>query len=174
MILGFDISTSCIGWCLLKDDGSFYRIGHIDLKKEKDFFNKCTIFNRFVVNNFIDDRVSIKNVWVEEPVKMFQSNASMAQTITKLQRFNATCCWLIYSYFRIKPNLIMASSARKQAGIKVPRGSDTKNFILSSVQNFGIIPEEEWEYKKTGKPKDWCYDKADAFVVALAGCKNEQ
>jgi hypothetical protein len=169
MILGLDISTSIIGWCFLTDEGEFINVGHLDLRKEKDFYTKCDIFRAWI-NKYKPSDGKIK-VFVEEPVKMFQSNASMAQTITKLQRFNAVCCYLVYSILETKPSLIMATSARKQAGLKVPRGGNTKKIVLQHVQQLGIIPEDRWGVKKTGNPKDWCFDQADAYIVALAGSK---
>ena len=38
MILGLDISTSITGYTLLENDGTLNKIGHIDLRKEKNFF----------------------------------------------------------------------------------------------------------------------------------------
>jgi hypothetical protein len=176
LILGLDISTSIIGWCLLTKDGTYVDVGHIDLRKVDNFYDKCKEFHFEIINNFNQYllRDAIKEVWVEEPVKMFRSNASMAQTITKLQRFNATCCWILYQIFGTEPKMIMATSARKKAGVKVPRGSDTKKLILQYVQNLGIIPEYKWALKKTGNPKDFCFDQADACIVALAGLKHEE
>ena len=43
MILGLDVSTSCTGWCLLKEDGSFVDLGYISLNKEKNLFEKALI-----------------------------------------------------------------------------------------------------------------------------------
>jgi len=45
---------------------------------------------------------------------------------------------------------------------------------LQHVQKLGIIPEEKWGLKRTGNPKDWCFDQADAYVVALAGLKKDE
>ena len=41
MILGLDISTSITGYTILDDEGSVIEIGHIDLRKQKDFFDKA-------------------------------------------------------------------------------------------------------------------------------------
>ena len=38
MILGLDISTSITGYTLLNEDGELLECGHIDLRKEKNFF----------------------------------------------------------------------------------------------------------------------------------------
>jgi len=171
MILGFDISTRYIGWCILDDSGRFVDIGHLDLTKEEDFYAKvdsfCSLFSGDIMWGH-----KYYTVFVEEPVKMFKSNASMAQTIALLQRFNAACCYEIYKILGTKPTLIMEPSARKKAGIKVPKGvkgKDKKKFVLEHIQSLGVVPENKWVLKRTGNPKDWCFDQADAFVVALAG-----
>lgn len=171
MILGFDISTRCIGWCLVEDDGTFIKKGYIDFLDCYDFYDKAKWFSREVLNNFHFNWDDVKKIYVEEPVKMFAANQSSAHVISLLQRFNATCCWILYCFFDIKPIHIMEASARKLVGIKVPKGvkkKEKKQFVFEFVKNLKDIPDE-WEYKRTGNPKDWCYDTADAVVVAKAG-----
>jgi hypothetical protein len=176
IILGLDISTTCIGWCALSEDGSFMDIGHIDLSKEKNFYKKVDIFVQFLdYLGFSRPDVNAK-IFVEEPLKMFLAKKSMAQTIATLQAFNAACRYVIYSKTKLQPNMIMAVSARKAAGIKVPKGvkgKETKQFILDHVKALNIVPEDKWGIKKTGTPKDYCFDQADAFVVALGGLKKD-
>ena len=43
MILALDISTSITGFCVLHEFGDPLHVGHIDLRKEKDFFKKVDI-----------------------------------------------------------------------------------------------------------------------------------
>jgi hypothetical protein len=169
MILGLDVSTSVIGWCLLHDDGRFESIGHIDLTKEETLYAKLLLFEEFVETV---DFTNINKIVVEEPLMMFKANASMAQTIAKLQRFNGMVCALLLFKSNTAPIMINPMTARKLSGIKVPRKVDTKKFILHHVQSLGIIPAEVWEKKRTGNFKDWCYDQADAWVVANAGLKS--
>jgi len=40
MILGLDISTSITGYTILDDNGDIFESGHIDLRKQKNFFDK--------------------------------------------------------------------------------------------------------------------------------------
>ena len=92
---------------------------------------------------------------------------SSAKTLSALTRFNGIASWVIYELFEIKPKFIGATSARKQAGIKVPRGQKAKAVVLQHLLDneaaFKI------EYTKHGNPKPDSYDKADAIVVAKAG-----
>ena len=102
---------------------------------------------------------------------MFMGGKSSAKTLSTLTRFNGIASWLIYELFEIKPKFIAATSARKQAGIKVPRGQKAKQVVLQHL----LDNESAFkvEYTKHGNPKPDSYDKADAIVVAKAGWKIE-
>ena len=41
MILGLDISTSCTGWCILKEDGHVVDMGAISLSDKKSLYAKA-------------------------------------------------------------------------------------------------------------------------------------
>jgi len=171
MIFGFDISSVTIGWCALDNDGSFVDIGYLDLKKEKDLYRKIKIFIEFVEYIGFAPNTDIR-IFIEETLKAFAVNRSMAGTICKLQRWNGMICALLYLFTNVEPILIMPTSARKFAGITVPKhikGKQTKQFILDHVKSLNIIPPERWGTKRTGNPTDWSYDMADAYVVALGG-----
>jgi hypothetical protein len=166
MILGLDISSSCIGWCILTENGSFIGIGHLDLKKQKSLYDKLDKFSELIKD------ITHVNVrpFVEAP--LFGSNNQ--NVVNLLQRWNGMCCAELYRVFKKEPVLITNRDALKVSGIEIPKDFkrlERKKYILQHVQNLGIIPEESWELKKTGNPKDFCYDQADAYVVALAGAK---
>jgi len=172
MILGLDVSTSIIGWTVLDLKGNFIDIGHIDISKDNDFYIKSEKFKQFIKNN----KYPIQHVYIEEPVKMFAFRQSMAQIIAKLQKFNAVCCYIVYELLNIKPISIMPSTARKTIGLKIPKtikGKEMKEFILTYVKNFTKINNVCWEKKKTGTWQNWCFDRADSFVIALAGVLGE-
>jgi hypothetical protein len=168
--IGFDISTVCIGWCVLDADGSYMDIGHVDLAKEENFYKKIDIFSRFI--DEIGPALKDAKIFVEEPVKMFAANKSMAQTISKLTSFNAACRYVIYSKCGVEPIMIMPSSARKAAGLMMPKsikGKETKLFVLDYVKSLKTVPEDKWGAKRTGNPTNWSFDRADAYIVALGG-----
>ena len=81
--------------------------------------------------------------------------------------------WLVFDQYKIKPEYLAATSARKLCGIKVPRGQKAKQVVL----NFLVDNEPAFvlEYTRNGNPKPECYDKADSMVIAKAGviCEKE-
>lgn len=168
MILGIDISTSIIGWCLLENDSSYFDIGHLDLKKQKSFYGKLDLFIGDIINNVCKDK-DLK-IYIEAPLQ----RSNNINVVNLLQRWNASCCTSIYIKLNIEPYLIEQRTALKSLGIKIPKGvkgKDRKKYILDCVKEYGIIPHNKWENKKTGNPKDFCYDQADAYIIAAASLK---
>ncbi len=169
MILGMDVSTSVIGWCLLDENGEYRDMGYIDLKKCDDLYEKLHLVDVFINKVLVSMNDERLRIYVEDPLKMFASGMSMAQTISLLQRWNGMVCAQLYMRLAIRPTMVNARSARATLGIKVPKGVNTKECVLRAVRDRGILPESKWEFKKTGKPKDYCFDQADAYVVAATG-----
>ena len=169
MIVGLDLSTTCVGVSLLNDDGTFHSIHYIELKKVPSFYQKVDAVLEFLVHN-LQLPTDVK-FYIEAPLLHFQASKSMASTLALLQKFNACVCYGIYRNFGAEPTLVSVIAARKLIGLDLPkkRGKkETKPLILAYVRGMGVIPEVFWKFKKTGKPKDWCYDSADAFVVAYS------
>lgn len=168
MWVGLDISTSVVGFCALNEDGSLCDLDHLDLKKELNFYKKVELFKDFIVSK--TKNLSDIKFFVEEPLLMHST--SMAQVVCLLQRFNACCCFQLYSVFGHQPTLINVLSARKALGITIPKevkkAKGTKHYIFDHVRGLKIVPEDHWMYKKTKKPKDWVYDECDAVVIAYS------
>ena len=68
----------------------------------------------------------------------------------------------------IIPELIEPSKARKLAGIPISKAERAKDTVVRHLQERGVLDDKTWQFKRTGKLKDWCFDVADACVVALA------
>jgi hypothetical protein len=170
MILGLDLSTSCIGWCTLVDTGHFIDVGHLEFKKEKSLYVKLDRFSE-LLKRIASTRVTYEmKVFVEAPL----ARSNNQNVVNLLQRWNGMCCAEIYRIFKKEPVLIANRDILKVADIKVPKGvkgKDRKKYILQCVQNLAIIPEGKWQLKKTGNPKDFCFDQADSYLIALAGSK---
>lgn len=172
MILGLDISTKCIGWCLLKNDGSFYNIGYVWLQNLKSEEAKWICFWDELTLILPEDEL-VDDVYVEAP--LFGSNNQ--NIVNLLQRWNGMCCVAVYQRTSCWPKLVSEYNVRKELMIKVPKGTKglgKKKFVLKYVQSLGVIPEDVWEYKKTGNPKDFCFDMADSYLVARAGYEKDK
>ena len=182
MILGVDISTSITGFAIVADGNLLY-YDSIDLRKYKNFFEKAEviknklmdIFEAYQCNNDTlcgESSYPIEHIYIEQSLHMFMSGKSSAKTLSTLTRFNGIVSWLIYEMFELEPKYIAATSARKQAGIKVPRGQKAKQVVLQYLLD--NEPAFTVEYTKHGNPKPESYDRADAIVVAKAGWAIEQ
>ena len=88
--------------------------------------------------------------------------------MAKLQRFNGMCCYILYNIFDIEVRMINPRTARSKVGIKIPKNSNTKSFIIEWVSR---RYKDNFKYEITahGNPKPGTDDRADAIVVALAG-----
>ena len=165
--LGLDISTKCVGWCTLTETGEFVKVGHLDLSAEKGLYKKLDLFRSFF-KRFDPDGY---RVIVEAPLQ----RSNNQNVVNLLQRWNGMCCGVLYQWFDLRePTLIEQRTALKELGIKVPKGvkgPDRKKYILQCVQGCDKIPESSWEVNRNGNPHAWCFDQADAYVIAKAGLK---
>ena len=122
----------------------------------------------FIKRNLAEVRQDfpITKIVIEQSLQMFRAGFSSAKTLTLLSKFNGVVSWLCYDTFGIPPEYVSASTARKQVGIKVPRGTKAKEIVLEYVKK--TIPNFEYELTKAGNPKAGTYDRADSAVVALS------
>ena len=74
---------------------------------------------------------------------------------------------MVYRILQIEPEYIAATSARKKAGITVPRGTKAKKCVVQYI--IDNVPSVSITYTKHGNVKPDCYDKADSWVIAKAG-----
>jgi hypothetical protein len=183
MILGVDISTSITGFAVV-GDGQLLHYSSVDLRKHKGVFAKATALREYLEDIFENyqldqDRAGwggskhpLEHIYIEQPLHMFMRGKSSAKTLSTLMTFNGIVSWLIYELFEIEPEYISASSARKRAGIRVPRGEKAKQVVLKYLLEHE--PAFRIEYTKHGNPVAESYDRADAIVVAKAGYATEQ
>ena len=179
MVIGFDISTSITGVAIIAE-GELIYYDSIDLRKYKCIFEKTIalkerlldLYEMYQLENDSKFRIGpseypIEHIYIEQSLHMFMGGKSSAKTLSTLTRFNGIVSWIIYELFEIKPKFIGSTSARKQAGIKVPRGQKAKQVVLQHLLD--NEPAFNIEYTKHGNPKPDSYDKADAIVIAKAG-----
>ncbi len=185
MILGIDISTSITGFAVVAD-GQLVYYDSIDLRKYKNIFDKTIaikeklldLYEMYQCNNdegairIGNSQFPIEHIYIEQSLHMFMGGKSSAKTLSILTRFNGIVSWLVFELFEIRPEFIGATSARKQAGIKVPRGQKAKQVVLEHLLK--TEPAFKIEYTKHGNPKPESFDRADAIVIAKAGWQLEQ
>ena len=186
MILGIDISTSITGFAIVAE-GEIVFYDSVDLRKYKNLFEKAERIKEALfslMDNYQYEREEhwlaedqdkenkINHIYIEQSLHMFMGGKSSAKTLSTLTRFNGIVSWLTYEMFEMEPKYIAATSARKHAGIKVPRGQKAKQVVLQHLLD--NEPVFKVEYTKHGNPKPESYDRADAIVVAKAGWAIEQ
>lgn len=143
IILSLDVSTTCIGICLLLNDGSDYgkiiELTHINPKSSKkkangieEIFLKKRCFEEYIqkFKNF-----NITKAVIEEP--LLSSNNQ--NTVATLLRFNGMISDCIYSTFGVVPSYISSYDARKYS---FPE--------LMAIRKFGK-DEKQYEPKKIEK-----------------------
>ena len=171
MILGLDISTSITGYTIV-DNGKIILNGAWDTRKYKDFFEKVIHVKKGLEQIQNEHGKQITAVYIEQSLQSFRSGFSSAKTLSTLSRFNGIVSWLVFDQYKIKPEYIAATSARKLCGIKIPRGEKAKQvvlkFLLDNEPSFVI------DYTRNGNPKPESYDRADSIVIAKAGVECER
>lgn len=182
VLMGLDVSTACIGICILIDDGSEHgkivELTHINpkvsskIKGIEQLFLKKKIFEEFLVK-YKD--FGIDNVVIEEP--LLRSNN--VNTVSTLLRFNGMISDCVYNVLGIVPEYISSYDARKYSFPELMAirkyGKDEKQYNFSKIEKeikeaklvlFGSYP---WTIDKKvviqGKVSeifpniDWLYDK---------------
>ena len=168
MILGLDISTSITGATVLDKEGKILFCEAWDTRNKNHFpnlFHKGQEIKNLLWE--IDDHYSISSIYIEQSLQSFRSGFSSAKTLSTLSRFNGIVSWLCYEIFKLEPEYIAATSARKKCGITIPKGSKAKQVVIKYV--IDNVPDVLINYTKQGNPKPGCYDMADSWVVARAG-----
>ena len=175
MILGLDVSTSITGATLLDQNGRIVFNEAWDTRKFKDFFDKAEfikerikhVYDNYGHNDNNVHGISVGHIFIEQSLQSFRSGFSSAKTLSTLSRFNGVVSWVCFNYFRIKPEYVAATTARKMCGIKVPRGNKAKAVVLQHV--IDTEPSFVFEETKHGNPKPDTFDRADSLIVAKAG-----
>jgi len=165
MILGLDISTSITGFTILDKEGEIVYNDALDTRKYKSMFEKARNLQEKLKE--IKKSYKINNIYIEKSLQSFRSGFSSAKTLSVLSAFNGIVSWMCFNIFKLEPEYIAATSARKLCGIKIPRGEKAKavvlKFLLDNEPSFVI------EYTKFGNPKPKYFDMADSIIIARAG-----
>ena len=109
----------------------------LKLSPKEDLEERCLKLENHIqdlIENYNKDNpLNIEKVYVEQPFIMFSGGATTALTMSKLQRFNGMCCYMIRKKLGYCATLIAANKARTANGIKIKRGDKTKQKIIEWV-----------------------------------------
>ena len=168
-ILGLDISTSITGATVIQN-GKVLKTVFWDTRNKKRF---PTIYHkaRHVKGQLedLESKYKVSDIYIEQSLHSFRSGFSSAQTLSTLSRFNGIISWICWELFKKQPEMIAATSARKQAGVTIKRGDNAKEKVLQFI--IDKYPDIEIQYTKHGNPKPGTLDMCDSIVIALAGDK---
>ncbi len=149
-LLGLDISTFCTGFSIWNlSENKFETAGHIPLKNVKDLHSRVDAVSK-VLDELNDNTNKITEIVIEDIITKFISGKSNIKTIITLASFNAIIQRKAYEMLGKAPTMMNVIRARNLAQCKVPRGTNSKNFILRR------------EFAKEA------FDIADAIVVTRA------
>ena len=173
MILGLDVSTTCVGWTLLDDAGNLVKMGHIDFKKCNTLWEKADHVDSELLS-VVQLNGAPTRVYVEESLQAFRPGLSSAATLSMLTKFNGLTSYAIRNIVGYDPLYYAASTARKVCGMKIQK--------TSVCGKSGKEQAFEWMIKgplkgvtlpktKNGTYKSFVYDEVDSYIIALAGHK---
>jgi len=171
IILGLDISSSRIGYCLINENEDLLLVDEIKLKPSQSLEERADIFKKemeCIIRSLQQQEVDY--VFIEQPFMAFSGGKTTAATMAKLQRFNGMCSYVVHHLFGSPATLIQANKARGLVDLKIKRGDNTKLKVIEWVSN--KYPKQFIvEYTRHGNPKPGTDDKADSVVIANAGLK---
>lgn len=162
-VLGLDISSSTIGYCVLEVDG--YNIKYISMDYLKPS-KKGSIMERIVDTRnkilTIINKVKPDYIGIEDLIKFMPK--STATTVVVLTTFNRMICLLAYDYLQRYPELFNVMSIRH--GLKLNKILPSKDDMPELVaKHLGII--FPYQCDKKNKIKEESRDMADGVAVAL-------
>tara|TARA_Y100000592_G_scaffold42674_3_gene67850 strand:+ start:2862 stop:3143 length:282 start_codon:yes stop_codon:yes gene_type:complete len=89
IILGLDISSSRIGYCLINEKEDLLLVDEIKLKPSQSLEERADIFKKEMecIKRSLQQE-EVDYVFIEQPFMAFSGGKTTAATMAKLQRFN--------------------------------------------------------------------------------------
>lgn len=186
MILGLDISSSCIGYSIFDMDGKLIELNCVKFRDKLTLFEKLEEFKKST-EHF--KKLEIQFIAIEEPLKKFMGKFSSASTIALLNFFNGMISSYLYVEFGIEPIYFNVNNARS---LVFPKSKKTavKKTDIESAEDLEVEVEQEekgsikheifkkvmaleplinWRYgPKSRKLLDENYDMCDSYVIGVA------
>ena len=162
MTLGFDASTSTVGWAFYNGkevvDAGFIDISKIETSKDKS-------------NRVINDLKSNPNLTLVTKINLeaalsgFFGGKTSQQTIIKLARFNAVFEYIISEEFKLPVTLVSVMTARKKVlGKARIKGLTGKEYVRQQIDSrFPYIHK----FDKLNTRGNWDAHNEDVYDAAI-------
>lgn len=186
-ILGLDISTAVTGITILDDTGKLIVLDHVITTQEPDLWMTVDAVMAKIVP--IITIHPIDYFYAEESLQRFRSGFSSAHTLSTLAKVNGIVSYEVRKATRVDPRYIDSASARKLCGIKLRKATTplekkdprwTKQQVFDQMLNlYPDLRTNYWPLTKptglnpTGRLKDFCFDRVDSYVIAMAAVKRD-
>lgn len=166
-VLSFDISSSTIGWSIIKynkDEYVLEEYGHIKPpQKEKEKIIKLSeTYN--IIKKLLDEKKP-DEIAVEQYANKFTRGKSTANTIIVLSTYNEMVKLCCYREKNLLCNQYAATSIRSKIGKyfnkEIKNKDDAFDYVKNNVKNFKTISNKLNNIKKE------CYDEADSICVGI-------
>jgi crossover junction endodeoxyribonuclease RuvC len=170
-ILGLDISSAAVGWCILdlkENKVKYIDSGYFKPKKAESIFDRLKDSQQKVdeiLQKYNPDKIGI------EDIAKYMPGVSSANTILTLCSFNRAIGLWCYNYLGESPKLFNVMSIRhsikKLSGLKdLPKKEDIPDLVAKLLK-----VKFPYEFKKSGEHKKESYDEGDAWAVAYYYCE---
>jgi hypothetical protein len=187
-VLGLDISTKTIGWCLFDSfNQELLELTHISPRPKTKSDNKMEelILKAEVVKTKLEQysNLGITKVIIEEPLL----NSNNVYTVGTLLKYNAIISKTIWDTLKVVPEYISTYNSRKFAFPELVQQNDKGKFVLfgglpKDIDKKQIIwdlvakrePQITWTYTKNNTLKKECFDQSDAYCAILGYMKMEK
>jgi len=165
-VLGFDVSSTTIGYCILDvdlitKDIKFVKCDYIKPIKKGSIVDRIVHTRNEILDVMIDAKADVIGI---EDIIQFMKGKSTAKTIITLTTFNRMICLATYDYLKKSPELFSVMTIRHglKTGKDLPKKEDMPELV---AQHLGI--KFPYEINKKGKVKVESFDMADGVAVAL-------
>jgi Holliday junction resolvasome RuvABC endonuclease subunit len=165
-ILGFDCSSTTIGWCSLEVDIDTKEITYLDSGYhkviKKGSITERLVHTRIFINSLLQ-KVKPDLIGIEQIIE-FMKGKSTAKTIIMLTTFNRALALICHDYLNKSPEFFNVMSIRHS--LKLTKVFPKKEEMPElTAHHFKI--QFPYEKNKKGNLKPENYDRADGMAVAL-------
>jgi uncharacterized membrane protein len=165
MTLGFDASTTCVGWAFFNgttiEDAGFIDISKLETNKEKALHVITTLTLHPLLKN-------TSQINLEAALSGFMGGRTSQQVIIKLARFNAVFEYIVGEAWKKPVILIGATTARKKVfGKARVKGIEPKVYVKEQLSTKLDLTK----FDKINKIGNWHQSNADmydAMVMSMA------